>query len=374
MSGKTKILYVISLVENSHTFEKTFQFIDKDKFELSVVFLHKQIPLLMKKTQAMGIKAYHIPFYKKKIKDIGVLFQLIKIINIEKPTIVHAHLIDGSFFGMIAAYLCKVKHRFYTRHHSTHHWVYARHAVKYDRLINILSTKIIAVSKLVKDILVSRENVPTNKIVVVHHGFDLAQFEHRDMNRINRLKEKYDLQNGYPVIGNISRFIEEKGITYVIEAFSKLLKSYPNAVLILANAFGVYKNEILTKLRTIPTSNYRIIEFENDIISLYHSFDIFTHVPIDDHTEAFGQIYVESLAAKVPSVFTNSGIAMEFIIDKENAILVPYKNAEAIYNALMLYMNNAELKRKVIENGFKDVRKLFSINNIIKVLEKEYEV
>lgn len=361
-------------MENSHTFEKTFEYIDKDKIELVVVFLNQHIPLLMKKSQAIGIKVYHVPLYKSKIKDIQIIFKLIRIINTEKPKIVHAHLIDGSFFGMIAAYLCNVKYRFYTRHHSTHHWVYAPHAVKYDRLINFLSTKIIAVSNIVKEILVTREKVASNKISVVHHGFDLFHFVNIDQQKIHELKEKYDLTTGTPIVGNISRFIEEKGVTYVIEAFYMFLKDYPNAVLVLANAIGVYKNEILNMLSIIPKANYRIIEFETEIAALYHCFDIFTHVPIDDHTEAFGQIYVEALAAKIPSVFTNSGIAMEFIRDKKNAILVPYKNAEAIYHALMLLMNNEELKNRVIESGFNDVQKLFSIERIIKELEKEYNV
>ena len=374
MNSKTKILYIISLVESSHTFEQTFRYLDKDKFELTVVFMNAHVPDLMKKTEGMGIAVFHIPFLKKKITYLTVLFKLIRIIIKVKPKIVHAHLIDGAFFGILAAYLCNVKHRIYTRHHSTHHWIYAPQAVKYDKLINTLSTKIIAVSNLVQNILISREKVHPNKISIVHHGFDLSLFEKRDDNKIQQMKAKYNISNNIPVVGNISRFIEEKGVTYVIDAFNMLLKDYPNAVLVLANAFGVYKHEILKTLSAVPKDNYRIIEFETDISSLYHCFDIFTHVPIDDHTEAFGQIYVEALAAEIPSIFTDSGIASEFMEDKENALLVPYKNSDAIYNAMIVLMANEELRNRISKKGFDDVTKLFSIKNIIKVLEKEYNV
>ncbi|NNC86009.1 MAG: glycosyltransferase family 4 protein [Bacteroidia bacterium] len=371
---KIKILYVISLVESSHTFESTFKHIDLNKYELSVVFMHTHEPLLMKKVMDMNIDAYHIPFYKNKIKDIWVIPKLIRLILKVKPSIVHVHLIDGSFFGLIAAYICRVKTRIHTRHHSTHHWVYAPHAVKFDRLINSMATKIIAVSNLVREILIEKENVSAQKVSVVHHGFDLRAFQNRDSNKIGLIKEKYNLNDASPIIGNISRFIEEKGTVYVVRAFKIFLIDFPNAVLVMANARGVYKDAILKELETIPKESYRIIDFETDIASLYHCFDIFTHVPIDYHTEAFGQIYVEALASKVPSIFTDSGIATEFIEDKKNALLVPYRNDEAIYQAMNLIMSDKDLKENIIRKGFDDVVNLFSIENIIKQLEKEYHV
>ncbi len=43
------------------------------------------------------------------------------------------------------------------------------------------------------------------------------------------------------------------------------------------------------------------------------------HVTIGKHYEAFGQIYVEALAAGIPSVFTLTGIAPEIIEHEHNA-------------------------------------------------------
>ncbi|MBL0097760.1 MAG: glycosyltransferase [Bacteroidetes bacterium] len=81
---------------------------------------------------------------------------------------------------------------------------------------------------------------------------------------------------------------------YIIPAFERILKSQP---------------------KKLPSDSYIKIEFERDLFSLYSIFDYFIHAPIDPSVEAFGQVYIEALAAGIPSIFTLSGIAPDFIVD-----------------------------------------------------------
>lgn len=212
----------------------------------------------------------------------------------------------------------------------------------------------------------------SKKIHLIHHGFLLEKFSNVSEFDINKLKEKYILPNAQPVIGVISRYLELKGIQYIIPAFEKLLKEYPNALLVLANSSGNYKIKILKLLETIPKENYVEIKFESDLFSLYKLFDIFVHVPISKEIEAFGQTYVEALAASIPSIFTLSGVASEFINDKKNAIIVPYKNSEKIYEALNELIINKKLKDKIIQQGKEDVSTLFNIDKTIQKIEYLY--
>ena len=162
-----------------------------------------------------------------------------------------------------------------------------------------------------------------------------------------------------------------KGIQYTIEAFKKLLKKFPDALLILANAYGAYKGEIMHKLKSIPEENYRIIPFEKDLFSLYRLFDVFVHVPINKNIEAFGQTYVEALASGVPSVFTLSGIAREFVRHKQNAMVVPFRDSESIYCAITEILQNVAIRENIVKNGFVSVNR-FSLDNMIEKLERLY--
>ena len=150
-----------------------------------------------------------------------------------------------------------------------------------------------------------------------------------------------------------------------------LLIKYPNALLLLANSSGPHHKYISNQLNQLPPKNYNLIKFEPDLFTLYQLFDIYVHVPIDKTIEAFGQTYVEALAAGIPSVFTLSGIAKEFIKDKENALVVGYKNAKEIHNAIESLLESKILRNKLVTNGQKSIKE-FNLNLFIAKLEKIY--
>ena len=192
---------------------------------------------------------------------------------------------------------------------------------------------------------------------------------------IELLRNKYNLtgrENHYPVIGVISRYTRWKGIQYIIPAYKLVLEQYPDALLILANAEGDYKNEIKQLLKSLPEKNYLEIAFEKELFALYKLFDFFVHVPINNHAEAFGQVYVESLAAGIPSIFTLSGIANEFIFNNKNAIVVNYNNSVEIYKSLLLLLDDMILAEKIKTYGKKRVTDLFDLNLMIQKLEQLY--
>lgn len=236
-----------------------------------------------------------------------------------------------------------------------------------------MATTIIATSENVKNVLIQREHVNPGKISLIHHGFNLDLFTNRDEDKINVLKNKYNPSLKKPVIGVIARYIELKGIQYIIPAFKKLLADYPDALLILANATGRYQPAVKLHLDGLPAGSYKEIVFENDLASLYHLFDIHIHTPINEHAEAFGQTYIEALAAGIPSVFTMSGVAPELIINRQNALVVPFKDDNSIYLAILEILNNQILRENLKIRGKADVKNKFGINQMITSLHRLYE-
>jgi glycosyltransferase involved in cell wall biosynthesis len=191
--------------------------------------------------------------------------------------------------------------------------------------------------------------------------------------RITRLKTKFHTHDFYPVVGVISRFTKLKGIQYIIPAFARLLKTHPHALLLLFNAKGDYAKEIKNQLALLPENSYRIIAFENDLQAVYKLFDVFVQVSIDRTIESFGQTYVEALASGVPSIFTLAGIAPDFVIDGKNALVVPFKNSEAIFEAILKILQDDSLKKRLQEDGYDSVKHKFELHHMINQLEALYE-
>jgi len=372
INNLVKVVYIISHLEKSMTFEWVLKYIDKSKFEIHVISLNQHAATYLNQyCESLQIPYYHISYRSKK--DIPkAIYRCLRLFQKIKADVVHAHLIDAGLVGLTAATILRIKKRIYTRHYATLHHEYYPNGVKYDHYINIIATGIIAISENVQNVLIQQEHVPASKVQLIYHGFDISAYDDINQDRIALVQTKYNLHNKGPVIGMVSRYFKLKGIEYALEAFSQYLEIYPNAVFVIANAFGPDENEIKKQLALLPEGSYREIYFEQDMIALYKCFDLFIHVPINNQIEAFGLIYIEAILAELPCIFTKSGIANEVILNNQNAIVVDYKNSKKILEA-MYCITEDEILKKELKNAKKRGRcNKFSVYLTVRKHENLY--
>ena len=364
---KKKITIIISDTDKSLSLEWLVTYLDQTSYLLSFILINRH-----DKNTALTdfLDKHHIQYfkilYRNKLSIPHNIWKCCAYLKKLNPTIVHTHLLDANLIGLTAARLMGIKKRIYTRHDSTLHHCYHKKGVMYDLFNNWNATHIIATCQNVHETLTIRENVEVKKIHLIHYGFELDNFQTK-----TNLNLKYNPHHQSPVIGVISRFVVWKGIQYIIPAFEKLLDQYPNAMLILANARGPYEEEVLQLMKNIPQKNYRLIPFENELFSLYQSFDVLVHAPINDHIEAFGQTYVEALASKTPLICTVSGVAKELIVDNFNALVVAYESSEQIFERLVQLLENKTIQKKLTKNGINSIAN-FQLHHMIHKLEKLY--
>ena len=287
------------------------------------------------------------------------------------PDAVHVHLKVAGLVALPAATLAGVKERIYTRHHSTYHHDHFPKAVKQDRFINRCATLIVAISAVVEEVLTDLEGVDPGHIRIIHHGFDLDRVRGVSSEAIQRMTEVYNPAGRSPVVGVISRYERLKGVEYTVEAFRRLLVTHPDALLVLAGAYGPDEEAIREVVRTLPEASYVEVEFEPDVFALYRLFDVFVHVPVDRTVEAYGMIYVEALAVGVPSIVTLSGVAAEFIEADRQAVVVPYRDSVAIYEALERLLADEELRRSLAREGSMAVER-FGLERFVEAHARLY--
>lgn len=367
----TKVTYIISNIDKAIAFEWIVEKIDREKIELSFILLNPKPSYLFRYLEEHQIEAYELPYRGKKDLPLTTL-KCVRLLHKIRPAAVHCHLFDANMAGLTAAWTLGIRKRIYTRHHSTFHHDYFPKAVRWDRYCNNKATHIVAISKTVWDVLVNLESVPPARITTIYHGFELGDFAEKKYDNIRRLGEKYNAEGKRPVIGVISRFVNWKGIQYIIPAFEKLLRSHPGALLLLFNARGDYEQPIDALLERLPAGSYKKIPFENDVTSLYHLFDLMLHVPVSAHAEAFGQTYIESMAAGVPLIATMSGIGNEIMRDRENAVVVSHQDAEAIYKAMEEVLGNDRLRDSLVKEAFATVNENFTVEKMVRQLESLY--
>ena len=371
MQTKINLTIAVSGIHRAVSHEWTLQHLSQEKFNFSFILINSH-----DSEMEQFLIRHNVPYllaqFRSK-KDLpGAVWRILRFLRRQKTQVIHTHLFEANLAGLLAAWLAGIKRRIYTRHHSTIHHVYFPGYVKYDRWVNHLATDIVAVSSMVRDVLVAKEGVAARKVHLVPHGFRFEEFEGVQAERVERLHQKYGIGERKPVIGVISRYTGWKGVQHIIPAFKSLLTDYPGAVLVLANAQGDYAVEIRRHLASLKPEQFIEIDFEPDFIALYRLFTVFVHVPIDNHSEAFGQTYVEALLSGVPSVFTLSGIACEFIRHRNNAYVVDYNSPAQVYEGMKTLLVDDALRERLSAQGKADVLARFPLQLMLERFEKLY--
>src|SRR6185437_7518848 len=91
------------------------------------------------------------------------------------------------------------------------------------------------------------------------------------------------------------------------------------------------------------------------------------------HFESFGQVYVEALAAGVPSVFTLAGAAADFVRDRENALVVEARRPDQIHSALLEILGGPDLRARLSAEGPRSVVDRYSLTRMLRAHEDLYE-
>jgi glycosyltransferase involved in cell wall biosynthesis len=218
----------------------------------------------------------------------------------------------ASLVGMTAAFFARIPTRVFTRHHgSENHILGLKRGILIDRVTNLFASKIVAVSQVCKETMITRDRCDPQKIIVIHNGINADSFSRMSRHFGGTDNSEKKSKKDEFTIGLISRCVSGKGIGVALSAFAILLRDYPNAKLRMLGEGNLSAVDEFRVNELIPIRNFcRVLE-SNNITSEYQTFDLFLHLPEYEDYESFGLVYLEAIASGVPSIFTQSGILSE---------------------------------------------------------------
>jgi len=144
----------------------------------------------------------------------------------------------------------------------------------------------------------------------------------------------------------VGRWIEDKGLKYMLEGFKKAQEKIPNLLLRLAGQgdFEGYMRDYC------GTNNLeKNVEFigmvKNTALPKYFSeaeLSIYPSITQKRWEEQVGTVNFQSMACETPALTTKSGAIPEYLQDGEGAILVDERDSEAIYGGIISYFASKE--------------------------------
>ena len=286
-----------------------------------------------------SIKALNISYQVLPITSkFGLIRHLIPIFSYlirNRPKTLIASGQYATFASIPIAFLLRISDRIHVRHHSNfHHKDNMRLGLWLDLLMNFFSTKIVAVSRVVSDVLIQKESVPKYKVALIHNGVDLKHFGQVDR-ELNNYSQEFR-------VGVISRLTELKGVEYTASAFKIFNGKYPNSYHHIVGSAADSQAAVENTLNQLPSKNYEIESINWDMPGFLKSINVLVHVPLEPDAEAFGLVYIEALASGTPSIFTISGILNELENPERYFAVVPSRDSNSIFQNLEeFYLRNS---------------------------------
>tara|TARA_A100001011_G_scaffold393355_1_gene483002 strand:- start:1377 stop:2486 length:1110 start_codon:yes stop_codon:yes gene_type:complete len=369
------VIYIISDVKKSLGLEWIITKVKKD-FKLRIILINSKNSSFEKWIIKNKIQYINLNYKKKYIDFIPVLLSIILYLIKNRTKYVHCHLRKASLLGLIASYLLRIKKRVYTRHHGIES-DNVRFEKVLDKIVFYLATDIIAISEEMKSLTIDNNKFIKKKVTKIHHGFNLDYFKSTKLNNFEKIFRKYKLKKNYYIIGVISRIVYWKNVDKIIDAFI-IYKKYhnPKSILVLANVKqnNDYSKTVINKLKCLNKNDYRIIEFEEDILSLYRCFDLFIHVPKPGAYEAFGQTYIESMLSKVPTIFSKSGIANEICKNRINTYFCNPNNIYSIVDGINFHEKKRINSSLIAKNAYFRAKYKFNLDDHFSKLYQTYNL
>ncbi len=155
-----------------------------------------------------------------------------------------------------------------------------------------------------------------------------------------------------------SRMVTAKGIGELIEAFRRLSPEYPNVRLwLLGDGPERSRFEAMA-----DNPHIVFVGHTNKPLEYLAASDVFVH---PSYHEGFSLAIAEAAMLGKPMVVTDIGGNPE-LVNQGNGILIPIKNADALYQAMCSLVNNPALRQKLGQAARQDYVTKFDFATIMK--------
>lgn len=342
--------------------------IDKDRFDVSVGA--RGGGKLEVQVLDSGIPFY--PLNMPKVLRQKYLKHIQALQDLEKFDIIHSHGGVAGFYGRLM--------RKHNRKLKVVHTIHGIHYLNSDRFFRRNFSKSVeqylvqftdkTICETRSDFITAVDNKITDefKTVVIPNGININRFSGIDEKNLLLLNSLGLTEKNF-VIGNISRFDEQKNQKLIIQAAYFLTKKYPEMRFILVGG-GEYLKKTMEYARTANLGRYVIFTGERtDLENLYSIFDVFV---FPSFWEGMPYVLLESMASKTPVICSNLPGLNEVVTNEFSALTIDPYEMDDLFKCITMLFENTELGIKLAENAYNTVQK-YDEKKLIKDYENIYE-
>lgn len=207
-----------------------------------------------------------------------------------------------------------------------------------------------------------------DKWVVILPLYDIPNINKKD---IEKFKEKNFLENK-TLIGFSGRFVEEKGVDFLLQAIPEVVKKIPNAHFVFAGDYKIQYEDYWKKISSLIENNKNhltllgLVNDPSELFSFYKSLSVYVQ---PSRTDCFPSSQIEALLSGIPSVCTDIPGARWAVFISEMGELVEPKNPSALVAGIVKVIQNRDQYLK----SFTKIESIFDYDQTLESYEKLFE-
>lgn len=281
-------------------------------------------------------------------RDAIALARLVRIIRAFKPHIVDTHTAKAGSLGRVAAWLCGVPVIVHTYHgHVLTGGYYGGLRTtllrQMERGLAKVTTKIIAVSREIKEELVELGIAPAERIVVVPLGIEIGQFANASSLR-GELHREFGLDPAAPVVGIVGRIFPIKNHRRFLTAMRAVASERADARFLVVGD-GILRAEMETLARDLGIGEKTVFTgWRADLDRVYAALSVLV---VSSDNEGTPMSAIEAMASGVPVVATRVGGLPDLVEEGRTGFLVPASDVTELARAVLRVLNDAPLRNKM---------------------------
>lgn len=288
-----------------------------------------------------GFHCVEVPMQRhiSVVNDLKSLIRMIRVFRKEKPQVVHSMTPKAGMICMVAAWLTRVPLRIHTFTGlvwPTATGVKRKILMMTDWLTCACATHVIPEGQGVLNDL-KNGGITKKPMKVLGYG----NVKGVDMERFSPARFKATKNPDVFTFVFVGRIVGDKGINELVEAFVKLHDKHKNTRLVLVGKYEHELDPVSDKTRKLIDTNEGIDasgpKYGDDLLQMYVDADCFV---MPSYREGFPNTVLEAGAMGLPSIVTDINGSREIIVNEKNGLIVPSKNADALYNAMLRMMTD----------------------------------
>lgn len=322
----------------------------------AIVFTNKKSELynrlLMTDQKVCRIKISNLSFLNP-----FKIYRLKRIFQKEKTECIILNLSADLKVAGFAAWLAGIKRIIYRRGSA----IPIRNSFLNRFIFKNVVTDIIANSEETKKTILknNQDLFPDHKIKVIYNGLDIDKY-----NEVQAVKT-FPRKEEELVIGNLGRFVRQKGQHFLV-TLAEILKKRDISARIIIGGEGPLKDDIEALARKTDVSDMiQFTGFVDDVKGFMASIDVFVLTSL---WEGFGYVIAEAMFFEKPVIAFDVSSNPELIKDGENGFLCEPGDVESIADKIEQLQKKREIIAELGKAGKENVENKFTLKKTVEEL------